>query len=125
MIKNKKALICGITGQDGSYLAELLLDKGYIVWGTSRNPQIVDITNLRKLKIDQRIKLIKLEPSDFKSVVKTISEIEPHEIYNLMGPSSVASSFAAPMVSTMEIIAPNINFLEAIRISEQKPRYYS
>ena len=85
----KRALICGVTGQDGAYLAKLLLTKGYSVFGTSRDAQVSDFSNLQKLGIRERIKALSMALNDFRSVLHGISQAEPNEIYNLSGQSSV------------------------------------
>jgi GDPmannose 4,6-dehydratase len=85
----KKALILGISGQDGSYLAKLLLEKGYEVYGGSRDAQMSTFNNLRLLKIIDKIKLVSISISDFRSTYQTILKIKPDEIYNLAGQSSV------------------------------------
>ncbi len=92
----KKALICGINGQDGSYLANLLLDKGYSVWGTSRDVLARSMNNLEILGITERVKLISMAPSDFRSVFNAIDLSDPDEIYYLSGQSSVGLSFEQP-----------------------------
>ena len=88
-----KALICGINGQDGSYLARLLLEKGYEVWGTSRDAQASSLSNLQTLGIAERAKIISMAPNDFRSVLTTVDQSDPDEIYYLAGQSSVGLSF--------------------------------
>ena len=95
--ERKVALIVGISGQDGSYLAKLLLEKGYIVYGTSRDSDIANLKRLEILKIKNKIHLVTTLPNDFKSVCKTILDIKPNEIYNLAGLTSVALSFDHPI----------------------------
>lgn len=111
----KRALISGISGQDGSYLAELLLSKGYEVHGTSRDAELSEFGNLRRLGVKDRVKLWSMSLADFRSVLSTVTAVEPDEIYNLAGQSSVSLSFEQP-VETMESISLGVlNLLEVIR----------
>ena len=93
---NKKAIIFGVSGQDGSYLAQLLLGKGYEVWGTSRNANKSRLINLKKLGIDKKINLVTILNDDFQKLLNLISESLPDEIYYLAGQSSVGLSFQEP-----------------------------
>ena len=86
---NKTALIAGVTGQDGAYLSHYLLQRGYRVVGTSRDAQSCDTHRLKKLDIQSDVELISLAPNDFRSVLKALSGINPDEIYNLAGQTSV------------------------------------
>lgn len=81
----KKALICGVTGQDGSYLAKLLLDKGYEVFGTTRDAQMSGFINLRRLGIVDSIQVVSMAMHDFRSVLQVLKNISPDEVYNLGG----------------------------------------
>ena len=83
----KTALICGVSGQDGSYLAELLLSKGYAVFGTSRDAQGSSFANLRKLGIQDQITFLSMVPEDFRSVLVAMRKSNPDEIYYLAGQS--------------------------------------
>lgn len=120
-----KALICGISGQDGAYLAELLLQKGYEVWGSSRDCQANGFVNLRRLKIFEKIKLISLAPTDFRSVLQGIEKCRPDEIYNLSGQSSVGLSFDQPVETIESMAIGTLNFLEAIRFVQRPIRFYN
>lgn len=121
----KRALICGISGQDGAYLAHLLLSKGYEVVGTSRDAEMSRFTNLALLGIRERVNLRSMTLSDFRSVLQVLSEVEPGEIYNLAGQSSVGLSFQQP-VETLESIAfGTLNLLEAIRFLGRPLRLYN
>ena len=80
-----RALICGISGQDGTYLAELLLRKGYTVVGTSRDAQTSSFSSLSRLGIVDRIQLESMATHDFRSVLHLLRKVEPDEIYNLSG----------------------------------------
>jgi GDPmannose 4,6-dehydratase len=121
----KKALICGVSGQDGSYLAKLLLDKGYEVYGGSRDAQMSSFTNLVRLNIVDQVKLVSISIIDFRSVLQTILKIKPDEIYNLAGQSSVGLSFEQPVETLESISIGTLNLLEAIRFSELPIRFYS
>ena len=110
-INPKVALIIGITGQDGSYLAKFLLEKGYIVYGTSRDSVIANVQRLETLNIKNKIRLVTTLPNDFKSVCKTILNIKPAEIYNLAGLTSVALSFEYPIEAIDSIVNSSINWM--------------
>lgn len=121
----KKALICGITGQDGAYLAKLLLSKGYEVTGTSRDAQTASFRNIEVLGIRDQVICESMAPNDFRSVLQVLSRVEPAEIYNLAGQSSVGLSFEQP-VETMESIAiGTLNLLEGIRFLSSSARLYN
>ncbi|AFY43903.1 GDP-mannose 4,6-dehydratase [Nostoc sp. PCC 7107] len=111
----KKALICGVSGQDGAYLAELLLNKGYIVCGTSRDAQMSSFHNLVRLGIRDQIKLASVALTDFRSVLQVLTKIQPDEVYNLAGQSSVGLSFEQPVETLESIATGTLNLLEAIR----------
>ena len=121
----KKALICGASGQDGAYLCKLLLEKGYEVYGGSRDAQNNSFESLNKLGIINNIKFVSITLNDFRSVFQTINRIEPDEIYNLAGQSSVALSFEQPVETIESIVLGTLNILEAIRFSGRSIRFYS
>ena len=100
----KTALICGISGQDGAYLARLLLDKGYRVVGTSRDVATANLKGLQSLGLLERVELISLRTTDFRSILRALSTTGPDEVYNLSGQSSVGLSFEQP-VETMDSMA--------------------
>lgn len=121
----KTALICGVSGQDGGYLARLLLQKGYRVFGTSRDAQISAFSNLDRLGIKSQVETLSMAINDFRSVLQGISRVQPDEIYNLSGQSSVGLSFEQP-VETMESISlATLNILEAIRFLGRETRFYN
>lgn len=124
MNKSKSALICGVSGQDGSYLAQLLLSKGYTVWGSSRDPQGSVLSNLKKLSISNQIKLISMVPEDFRSVFMAIKHSKPDEIYYLAGQSSVGLSFEQPAETIQSVVFGVLNMLEAVRMADKKIRLY-
>jgi len=120
-----KALICGVSGQDGAYLSRLLLEKGYEVTGTSRDATATAFTNLVRLGIREHVKTISMATSDLGSVLKSIKDTSPDEIYYFAGQSSVGLSFEQP-AETMESIAMGTAFmLEAIRFLDRPVRFYS
>ena len=123
-IKKPIALICGISGQDGCYLAQFLLSKGYIVFGTSRDAQGSSFTNLVKLGIKNQVHLLSMAPEDFRSVLVALKKSNPDEVYNLAGQSSVALSFELPAETIQSITIGTLNILEACRMLERRPRIY-
>ncbi|WP_029015164.1 GDP-mannose 4,6-dehydratase [Niveispirillum irakense] len=120
-----KALICGISGQDGAYLARLLVDKGYQVYGTSRDAQSASFASLRLLGLENKVTLKSLAPTDFRSVLQTMVTVDADEIYLLAGQSSVGLSFEQPMETLESISVGTQNFLEAIRFVGKPVRFYS
>ena len=121
----KTALILGVSGQDGAYLARLLLDKGYAVFGGSRDAQMQSFANLVRLGIRDRVAVESVSLNDFRSVIQTLSRIQPDEVYNLSGQSSVGLSFEQP-VETLESIAfGTLNLLEAIRFNGRATKLYN
>ncbi len=121
----KKALICGISGQDGAYLARLLLEKGYEVWGSSRDAQASTFGNLSRLGILGRVKTLSMAANDFRSVLQAISHSAPDEIYNLAGQSSVGLSFEQPAETLESIATGTLNLLEVIRFRGLPVRFYN
>lgn len=123
-MKNKTALIIGVSGQDGAYLANLLLEKGYLVYGTSRDAQTCLFDNLVKLGIRKHVNLRSMTLNDFRSVIQTLSTVAPDEIYNLAGQSSVGMSFELPVETYESIALGTLNLLEAIRFLEIETKSY-
>lgn len=121
----RKALIAGITGQDGAYLARHLLDLGYEVIGTSRDASSCNVSRLEKLGIHQDVELLSLAPNDFRSVLKTLTSKAPDEIYNLAGQTSVGLSFEQPVECMESIAGGTLNFLEALRYLDLGARFFS
>lgn len=120
----KTALICGVSGQDGSLLADFLLKKNYNVFGTSRDAQGGNFVNLTKLGIFQQIKLISMAPEDFRSVFVAIKESKPDEIYFLSGQSSVGLSFDQPAETIKSHTLGTLNLLEACRLFDKPIKQY-
>ena len=121
----KTALICGLSGQDGAYLARFLLKQGYRVCGTSRDAQMSSFDNLERLGIRGEVEALSMAPNDFRSVLNVISRVRPDEIYNLSGQSSVGLSFEQPMETMESIAIGTLNILEVIRFLAAKVRFYS
>lgn len=121
----KKALICGISGQDGAYLAKLLLSKGYLVHGTSRDAQMSSFRNLEFLGIREKVKVQSVALNDFRSVLQALIKTQPDEIYNLAGQSSVGLSFEQPVETLESIATGTLNLLEAIRFIGQPIKFYN
>ena len=118
----KKALITGINGQDGSFLSELLLEKGYEVYGILRRKSVVDYGNVTHIK--DKIHFIYADMTDVVSLIKALNIAQPDEVYNLAAQSFVATSWDQP-IATAEIDAVGVtNILEAIRVVNPKCRYY-
>ncbi|MCP2728308.1 GDP-mannose 4,6-dehydratase [Limnofasciculus baicalensis] len=121
----KKALICGVSGQDGAYLSQLLLNRGYTVCGTSRDAQMSSFQNLIRLGIREQVKLESVSLTDFRSVLQILNKTEPDEVYNLAGQSSVSLSFEQPVETLESISIGTLNLLEAIRFTGAKIKFYN
>jgi GDPmannose 4,6-dehydratase len=120
-----KALIIGISGQDGAYLADLLLKKGYEVHGTSRDHEVSSFNNLRKLGIQDKVHLASMVTSDFRSVLTSLQQADADEIYNLAGQTSVGMSFAYPVETFDSISIGTMNLLECIRLLKKPVKFYN
>jgi GDPmannose 4,6-dehydratase len=121
----KRALICGVSGQDGAYLAQHLLDLGYEVFGTSRDVDSTSFQNLERLRVRDRVRLHSMSPIDFRSVLQCLAKVGPTEIYNLAGQTSVGLSFEQPVEAFESISVGTLNLLEAIRFQCPKARFYN
>jgi GDPmannose 4,6-dehydratase len=121
----KTALICGISGQDGAYLAKLLLDKGYMVCGTSRDAQMSSFRNLFRLGILEKVKVESAALNDFRSVLQVFAKVNPDEVYNLAGQSSVGLSFEQPVETLESIATGTLNLLEVIRFIGKPIKFYN
>ncbi len=121
----KTALIIGITGQDGAYLAQHLLAKGYVVLGSSRDVMASSFQNLNSLGIRDQVKLISVSINDFRSVFNAIQSCDPDEIYNLAGQTSVGLSFEQPVEAIESIAIGTLNILEVIRVLGTPVRFYN
>jgi len=121
----KVALIAGITGQDGAYLARFLLAKGYAVHGTSRDAALARLDGLIALGICDKVKIHSMSPADFQSVAQVIELVAPDEIYNLSGQSSVSLSFTQPAETLTSIALGTLNMLETLRRLRGRMRFYN
>jgi len=122
----KRALITGITGQDGAYLSQFLIQKGYEVHGAVRRSSHLGVADhrLRWLGIHNDVRLHDANLSDISSLVRLVQEIQPDELYNLAAQSFVATSWRQPIV-TANITAVGVtNVLEAVRIVKPDTRFY-
>ena len=121
----KKALITGVTGQDGAYLSRLLLNKGYEVYGAARRTASLNHWRLVDLGIDKDIRFVELELAEFSNILRTIEKIKPDEVYNLAAQSFVGTSFEQPLYTgQVDGIAVTM-ILEAIRaVGAKSTRFY-
>jgi len=120
-----KALIFGISGQDGVYLSQFLLNKGYKVFGTSRDTKANNLNNLKKINKKNQIEITSLNLKDFQSVFKHIDILRPDEIYNFSGLTSVSLSFEKPVEALESIANVTLNILEAILFIDPTIKYYN
>ena len=121
---SKTALITGITGQDGSYLAKLLLDKGYSIIGTTRNDNSQNFKNLKYLQIDNRVIIKKCNLLDKADIINILEEFHPDEIYNLASQSSVSLSFIDTAYTIEFNTLSVLNLLNAIKSFSPNIRFY-
>ena len=120
----KRALITGISGQDGAYLAKTLLGKGYEVHGTSRDNEVTSFWRLERIGVRDEVAIHSMALSDLHSVLNILKQVRPHEVYNLAGQSSVGLSFEQPLETLTSNIIGVLNFLEAIRFLGKDIRFY-
>ena len=124
MNMSKKALITGINGQDGSYLAEFLLEKGYEVWGTVKRNSVSETQSVRIDHIFDKINLEYADLTDMASLVRILNKIQPDEIYNLAAQSHVRISFDQPIYTANVTGIGTLNLLEAIRMVSPHSKIY-
>ncbi|MCA9079196.1 MAG: GDP-mannose 4,6-dehydratase [Planctomycetaceae bacterium] len=122
---SRTALILGVSGQDGAYLAQHLLREGYAVHGTSRDATVNSFANLTRLGIREEVTLHSVTLTDFRSALQTLTRIAPDEVYNLAGQSSVGLSFAQPVETLDSIARGTLNLLETIRFTGAPIRFYN
>lgn len=120
----KKALISGITGQDGSYLAEFLLDKGYEVYGIVRRSSLFNRQRIEHLHSNPNLKLIYGDLTDSSNLNRLLDKIQPHEIYNLAAQSHVGVSFEVPEYTAEVDAVGTLRFLDAIKETKINTRFY-
>ena len=123
---SKTALITGITGQDGAYLAQFLLDQGYDVHGLARRSSSSDVnlSRLEWLGIDGRVRIVDGNLLDLSALIRTVQEIQPDEVYNLAAQSFVQSSWRQPILTGQVTGLGVTNVLEAVRIVRPSARFY-
>jgi GDPmannose 4,6-dehydratase len=123
---SKVALITGITGQDGAYLAQLLLDKGYTIYGTYRRTSSVNFWRIEELGIQNHtnLHLVEYDLTDMGASIALVQKAQPDEIYNLAAQSFVAVSFEQPSTTAQITGIGALNLLEAIRLINPKIRFY-
>ena len=124
MQENKVALITGINGQDGSYLAELLLEKGYEVWGTVKRNSVAENQTARLDSVYDKIKLEYADLTDLASLVRVVAKVQPDELYNLAAQSHVRISFDQPLYTANATGIGTLNVLEAVRLVSPKTKIY-
>jgi GDPmannose 4,6-dehydratase len=120
-----RALIFGVSGQDGAYLAELLLARGCEVHGASRDAESNRFENLDRLGVRDRVTLHSATPTDFRSVFQVVERVQPDEIFNLSGQSSVGLSFDEPAETLQSITLGTFNMLETMRVVGGNMRFYN
>jgi GDPmannose 4,6-dehydratase len=120
----KKALITGINGQDGSYLAELLLKKDYEVWGTVKRNSVAENQTSRLDNVYQKIHLEYADLTDLASLVRVIAKVQPDELYNLAAQSHVRISFDQPLYTANTTGIGTLNVLEAVRLISPQTKIY-
>ena len=122
----KKAFVTGITGQDGAYLAQFLLEKGYEVYGAYRRTSSLNLWRIQFLNIENHpnLHLIEFNILDAANCIRVISQIQPNEVYNLAAQSFVGVSFEQPLLTSQTTGVGAVNLLESIRIVNPKIKYY-
>jgi len=122
--QNKNVLITGVTGQDGAYLAKLLLDKGYRVFGLHARRSTDTLWRLRHLGIESEVNLIDGDLTDLSAVIRSMEKSAAEEVYNLGAQSFVGSSWDQPLLTANVTGVGALNVLEAVRIVNPKARFY-
>jgi len=120
----KRALITGITGQDGAYLAKLLLDKGYEVFGAARRASEMNVSKLQHTGAYEGITCVSMELHEMTNILRTIEKVRPDEVYNLAAQSFVGASFEIPIYTSDITALGPLRVLEAIRQINPKIKFY-
>ncbi len=123
-MSKKVALITGIRGQDGAYLAKLLLEKGYEVWGADRRSGDSSFWRLKELGIENHVKIVYMDLLEFTNIIRVIKEVKPDEVYNLAAQSFVQASFEMPILTAEVDAIGVIRLLEAIRTYKPDTKFY-
>jgi GDPmannose 4,6-dehydratase len=118
----KSALITGVTGQDGSYLAEFLLEKGYTVYGLRRRTSTPNFENIEHVR--DQVEWIDGDLTDLSSLISAVQQAQPDEVYNLAAQSFVATSWPQPIATSQITAVGVVNMLEAVRIAKPDARFY-
>ncbi len=124
MSRPRRALVTGIRGQDGAYLAKTLLDEGYEVFGADRRNSDSTHWRMRRLGIEERVPVLYMDLTEFSNILRVLEDVRPDEIYNLAAQSFVAVSFDQPMVTTQVNATGVLHVLEAIRSVLPEARFY-
>ena len=120
----KKAIIYGVTGQDGSYLSELLLSKEYTVYGITRRTSVDNTLRINHLSNENNFNLVQGDVTDTSSIYRLLNEVQPDEVYNLAAQSHVGTSFEQPLLTWNVTGQGCLNILEVIRQMGNRPRFY-
>ena len=120
----KKAIIYGVTGQDGSYLSELLLSKEYTVYGITRRTSVDNTLRINHLSNKNNFNLVQGDVTDTSSIYRLLNEVQPDEVYNLAAQSHVGTSFEQPLLTWNVTGQGCLNILEVIRQMGNRPRFY-
>ena len=122
--KKNVALITGINGQDGSYLAEFLLEKGYEVWGTIKRNSVAENQTARLDSIFSKLNMEYMDMTDMASLIRVLQKAKPSEVYNLAAQSHVRISFDQPIYTTQVVGIGVLNLLESIRLTDKSIKVY-
>ena len=120
----KKAIIYGVTGQDGSYLSEFLLSKGYTIYGVTRRSSVDNTSRIAHLLNKTDFNLVQGDVTDYSSIDRLLNEVQPDEVYNLAAQSNVGTSFNQPLLTWNVTGQGCLNILEVIRQMGNRPRFY-
>ena len=120
----KTAIIYGVTGQDGSYLSELLLSKQYTVYGVARRSSLPNTTRVNHLLTQKQFHMVQGDVTDPSSIYRLLNEVQPDEVYNLAAQSHVGTSFGQPQLTWSVTGQGCLNILEVIRQMANRPRFY-
>ena len=120
----KTAIIYGVTGQDGSYLSEFLLSKGYTIYGVTRRSSVDNTSRIAHLLNKTEFNLVQGDVTDYSSIDRLLNEVQPDEVYNLAAQSNVGTSFNQPLLTWNVTGQGCLNILEVIRQMGNRPRFY-